>query len=413
VNGTITINSTLITSGDAVAVMGLVDYQYYITNNVLTLNAPVTNKGIKITTFSDHDDLLIQTEKFTATETKKFTLSRRVLDVNHVWVTINGKPLTGRYEYELLDDFKTVQIADWYSVMPGNDVVILSFGSPEFVTNVVGYRYFKDFVDKTQYRRLSQFYTTRLTRPLNVTDTEIHVADSSKLVSPNPAKNKPGVIIVDAERIEFFKKSGNILTQLRRSTLGTGPALISESETKVIDQSILQSIPYQDVTLIQNIITTNTSTYNINTTTNLETYGDGIVFTEGINAVDQISVYYGGRPLRKNTIIVHDSSIPYYPTAESLITLAPEFTVNTVTSEIVLNIENGVAENIKLTLVQRKGAVWTGTESLLTSPVIQAVFLRDKQAELPDIYYYGGDPTLIDSDFIAITNEDGDPIEGY
>ena len=60
---------------------------------------------------------------------------------------------------------------------------------------------------------------------------------------PNPEINSPGVVIIDGERIEFFKKDGNLLSQLRRSSLGTGPASISGVGTKVIDQSFYQDIP--------------------------------------------------------------------------------------------------------------------------------------------------------------------------
>ena len=412
-NGTAIINAGLLTAGDAVAVMGLFDYDYYIDSGILKLDTAVSDSVIKVITFFDHDNLFMQTERFDGNISKRFTLNRRVLDDNHVWVSVNGIPLTSRYDYEIMDDFRSVQLADWVPLVETDDVVITSFGAPEFNTYVVGWRYFKDLFERTQYRRLAKYNTTELTRQLKAGDTEIHVVDSTKLGSPNPARNKPGVIIIDGERIEFFRKSGNVLTELRRSTLGTGPALISDIGTKVIDQSNINTIQYSDVTLIQNIQTTLTTTYAINTVTDQMTYGDGIVLDPALSAIDQLTVYYGGRQLRKAEVTVHDMTVSYDTTTNSLSTLGPEFSINTVTNEIVLNIAEGVDQNLRLTLVQRRGYVWTGTESILTSNVNQAVYLRDRQAELPDIYYYGGDPILTDIDSFAITEENGDPLEGF
>ena len=52
-------------------------------------------------------------------------------------------------------------------------------------------------------------------------------------------------------------------------------------------------------------------------------------------------------------------------------------------------------------------------ESLLTSNSLQAQFLRDAQAELPNTYYYGGDPALSEITNTPLTNDDGSPLEGY
>jgi hypothetical protein len=68
---------------------------------------------------------------------------------------------------------------------------------------------------------------------------------------------------------------------------------------------------------------------------------------------------------------------------------------------------------LELKIVQKIGQVWTGTESLLTSDAIQAKFLRAKGAELPDIYYYGGDPVLLEESYLPITNDNDEPLEGY
>ena len=183
--------------------------------------------------------------------------------------------------------------------------------------------------NRTHYKRLSKENTTYLTQPLNFYDTEIYVADSDVLTPPLVAKHIPGVVIIDGERIEFFKMDKNVLRQLRRSTLGTAPSFFSDIGTKVIDQSPDQTIPFNDT--IKNQYHYTTSTVNatvLNTSTNLYTFvisttsyfttstdlnleSNGITLSTSTTAVDQVQVFYGGRLLRKSGIYVQDTTISY------------------------------------------------------------------------------------------------------
>jgi hypothetical protein len=213
------------------------------------------------------------------------------------------------------------------------------------------------------------------------------------------------VLFIDSERIEFFVKNGNILSQLRRSTLGTGPARHSEIETRVVDQSIRQNIPYRDKISKQNILSTNTNSYVISTSSTL-TIGDGIILNTTLPGKDQISVYYGGRLLRKSPLLVQNIEDD-----TQLLSSPEEFSVDAATQVLTLNIREPIVNGTMISIVQKKGAIWTGTESLLTSDVMQARFLRAKGTELPGIYYYGGDPTIREDSNIALTEEDDDPLE--
>ena len=47
--------------------------------------------------------------------------------------------------------------------------------------------------------------------------------------------------MVNGERIEFFKISGNRLSQITRGTLGTGVATIHEAGTDVFNQGFQQN----------------------------------------------------------------------------------------------------------------------------------------------------------------------------
>lgn len=412
INNNIIINPGLLTHGAGIAIMSLVDYDYVVVNNVLSLATPITNGTLRVVTFTDHDNLLMQTESFTANPINRYVISRPAYNDNYVWVYLNGVPLVHRYDWEILSDYRTIQFNEFVITSSTDVVMVTTLASPTEEDQIVGYRVFKDIFDRCEYKRLTEYHSTFLSKPLYPNDKEIHVQNDDKLITPNPAQNKPGIIIIDAERIEFFEKNGNVLSQLRRSTLGTGPALYSQAGTSVIDQSMQQNVPCVDVTLVQNILTTNTLTYTISISTST-TVGDGITLTSGIDASNQVTIYYGGRMLRKTSLEVHDLSISWDQTNNSLYTLEPEFYINTSTQELTLNIAETIIPGTQITIIQKKGKIWTGTESLLTSEVIQAKFLRKKLAKLPDVYYYGGDPTLLGDDLIALENENNTPLEEY
>jgi hypothetical protein len=64
--------------------------------------------------------------------------------------------------------------------------------------------------------------------------------------------------------------------------------------------------------------------------------------------------------------------------------------------------------------VKKEGAFWENASatSLVSSTGTQANFIRSRPAELPDIYYYGGEKVLLENS-VALTDENGEPLEGY
>ena len=488
-----------IVNGDAIAIISLVDYDYMVTGNRLQLTAPITTATIKVTSFTDHDNMMMRTERFKGNDL--LILTYPAINENYVWVTAANKPLIAGFDYMLLEDMRTIELSEFVNVKETDDIVVVVINPPSYGTTILGYKIFKDMFGRQQFRRLSEYFSTKLTQPLQYTDNEIYVEDGDHLLQPNPGRNLPGVVYIDSERIEYTAKNGNILSGLRRSTLGTGPAKFSDIGTTVIDQSIRQSIPTIDYSLIQHVPSSNTATYIISISSGTTTFsvtssthaGDGITFSTLTNAVDQVEVYYGGRQLRKTSLIAHDKSISYYNSPESVVTYPPEFIINNNTpitvsvivdvnggtppngsgwvlpettatmqiqpgwvmqdangyqntviysghnnlfngwgvgfanaitiawpltfiepTRITLNIAEEITTGTRITIVKKEGAVWTGTEatSLLTSTSTQANFLRSRTAELPDIYFYGGEKVLLENSN-ALTDENGEPLEGY
>ena len=345
-NGTNTYNiSVPLVKDDVIAILALDQtssyiYEYDIVGNLLTIQHPTYYTypyELKVITYNNHDDMLMRTERFLGNPSRRYVISRPVLDSNYVWVIVDGVPLVNHYDYEILDDSVTVQISDEFYHNETNEVTIITFSSEKLASTILGYRIFHDIFQRTHFKRLSKENTTYLTRPLSVYDTEIYVANAEVLTSPDIEKNLPGVVLIDGERIEFFKAGGNVLSQLRRATLGTSPSFYSHENTKVIDQGSQQTVPFSERILKQTHYTlANSTTYYISTETfttstqSLDYLGsttyystvtnDGIELNEistttsipnAIKLEDQVTVVYGGRILNKNGTFKQDIELTY------------------------------------------------------------------------------------------------------
>lgn len=383
-------------------------YDYIISGNILRFEPSVLNDTtVKVTSFSNHDNLFLETEIFQYSPSRRFSYIRAILDDSYVWVYVDGIPLVHGIDFRVLSDARTIEISYDYDLNPGSVIMATSIKRPDIPNQVYGFRIFSDFYERTSYKRLSKDHTTFLTALVSPDDQTIYINDESRLSPVNDAKNIPGVVLLDRERIEFFGRSDNALYQLRRGTGGTGPAPWSDLGSKIIDQGVLQSIPgASDSVYVFTTSTTNTTTYTIsafNTQTGLGINLNNETDIGGnyiIPAIDQVKVFYGGRPLSKTERQVYESF-----SSTELTTLLAEFEITTSTQQIKLNIGDRLEPGVTLTITHRKGRIWTGTESLLTSQVRQAKFIRQKEAELPDVYFYGGDPRILDENYVPITNE--------
>jgi hypothetical protein len=479
-DNTITVYPNILKAGDVIAVLGLVpnDYDYDIIGNILHVplqsGLGVSGAEIKVITFTDHDGMLMRTERFSGNANKRYQLSRPVINVDYLWVRLNGIPLKSNIDYDVLTDGVTVQLSDAFITTSEDDVVITSISSTKLAGTILGYRIFVDMLGRTHYKRLSKKGTTYLTQPLAHSDIEIHVADSTALTPPLLSKKIPGVILVDGERIEFLEIKGNVLRKLRRGTLGTAPAFYSDINTKVIDQSPNQDVPYADTIKKQiQFTSTGTNTYVISTSklttttsfnTETKVTSNGITLSADLPAMDQIAVYYGGRQLRKSGTFYHDTtfafdsplgdvigttatvySLPltttlgdsYIVTAtnqvwvytgsssvdavngyvyQGMTYLEPEFSINTSTHSLMLNMHEAVQDDIELVIVQKQysqSSEWSNIGiSLMDSTTTPAHFLQQQPAELPDNWYYGGDITLTADNGLPLTDKNQEPLQG-
>jgi hypothetical protein len=472
-SGSVTIIAPL-SQGDVIAIVDLPNlddnlgaFDYDVMGSTLRLSADVAtnpNLAIKVITYTDHDSMLIRNERFHGTPTKRFKLSYTPLDTNYVWVSVNGKPIINGIDYTILDDGRTIQLGENWHLTPADSIDTIGISNTRLSDESLGFRETVDAYGRTQYKRLSKHNSTYLTAPLGYTHTEIQVNSTFDLSVPQPNRSIPGVVLIDGERIEFTKMTPTTLSGLRRGTIGTSSKEVYLTNTTVIDNGYIETIPYADKTNTQ-VIFANSSTniYEISTTSYTVSIPynpdeniacNGIALSTLTDAVNQVSVIYGGRILAKSPRIVHDVSVSYYspaynsalnttatasllPVGDSVVGDAyivqdtnqiwvqelsnetnsingfvyrglnykePEYYIVTATQHLVLNIPEAIQQNAKIMVVQRQvgtDAFWSWgtidpldnskTKSLVDSTTTQALFLQAAPANLPDLNYYGGD----------------------
>jgi hypothetical protein len=236
---------------------------YICTANTITFtNAYAVSDYVEVLSAYQHDILKIERTRTKASNNLSFTtttpayykyigilggtinLQSSVIDENYFWVVKNGNLLSPSIDYKLNTDLTSITLGNPLSL---NDIVeIIAFaGAP--VVNGYSFMQFKDMLNRTIYKRLSKEKQTRLTQDLNFYDSYIYVNDAGNFDKPNASLNRPGVVEIHGERIEYFTIDGNKLGQLRRGTLGTGAPLLHKAGTYVQDIGPSETIPYTDI----------------------------------------------------------------------------------------------------------------------------------------------------------------------
>jgi hypothetical protein len=241
------------------------------------------------------------------------------LNSNFVYVWFNNQPLQQGFDYTVSENVikisgKTITSAD--------RIDVLYFTVPSS-TKQTGFRLFKDMLNRQFYKRIAKSGTTTLAQDLTDADKTITVVDGSVLGDADGTTLLPGVIFIDKERIEFFQKSGNVLSQIRRGTLGTG-IKAHIGGTKVVDASGKSTVPYSDTIYTNNYVSD----------------GSTVSFATTITPSDarQLDIFIGGQRL--------------------LLTSEDGSTVNYTVSGSNVVLTNPVAANVQIRILMKKGQVW-------------------------------------------------------
>ena len=348
-------------------------------------NAVAEDAEIQIYSFTNHDWQDIQRLKYDVVdritlspgtdEYKKYVqlhnglikLNSEAIDAQYVWVALNGQLLTPSVDYYVTDNKNYVKINN---TIAENDVVqVIQFAANK-TQNKFGWSQFKDMLNRTHYKRLSDKENVTLATELHEYDQTITVINGDNLPAPVAGSRQPAVIFIDRERIEYFVRNGDTISQFRRGTLGTGVKAVYPADTKVFNASGVNSMPYRDETK-STVFTADgtTATYELD-------------FEP--NNTNEFEVFVAGKRLRKNAISSYTFDDVNGPTAqdspEGDTTLAPEFSLNGSTLQLL----NTPIQNTKVIVVRKQGQIWTdpGT-ALADSESSIAKFLRASTVDLP------------------------------
>jgi hypothetical protein len=411
----ITVNSEIVKAGDEVTVEILLNADFVIKNNqlhILKKNYSLLGKQlIKVTTFTNHDILKIKTINETfrfktgydmvpydivnydpsspATNTSGvFNLPRTVSSKSGVFVSLSNMLLAPNVDYVVLDNLKQVKV-NLPDILTGDDHIQIITFNEKTVIDSIGFKIFKDMLNRTHYKRMSNNNEVFLVKEFNYFDTEIVVNDASKLPVPGKFKNLPGVIEIDKERVEYFEIDGNTLKQIRRATLGTGLKTKYEINTPVNDVSIRQTLPYVDREIRQNFVGDgSTISFEINQQlpVNQQSMIDNWyreTIPEDHGQCDSVEIFVSGKRLRKSPTRIYDQELGQNSFAGDK-WIEAEFSV--VGNDNIVRLTVPPKDGEIVSVVLKQGKIWQSVgddRSLATSDSRVAKFLTSETTNLP------------------------------
>ena len=426
-------------------------YSYDPVANTITFTTAYDNTHVvQVISSYIHDSLAIERSNLTAISTKSLTpdsvqyyhfnsliggniaLERVVANSSFVWVIKNGTLLVPNIDFKLNDDYASVTLASPLTI--NDKLTVITFGSNE-LASTIAYMQFKDMLNRTHFKRLSLNKQTRLQKDLRPTDLTITLVDGSNFATPSG--QFPGIIEIRGERIEYSAKNGNILSQLRRGTLGTGAPAVHRAGTYVQDIGISETIPYMDRTITEQYISNGSTTITLDKILSgidsTNEYKGKVLSTEEANALhlQSVEVFVGGYDdasewtsntayvvgkivtmgaytykcvsshissakfttdmdnwtffignirLKKHAYSVHNiNKNPYSPLGD--VEFAPDFTIDGEANQ--LNLANELQIGTQVTIVKRVGSAWDRSINIRNDKSKIANFIK----ATPGIWY--------------------------
>jgi hypothetical protein len=388
----INIPAANLTLGDVIRVETNVRAQYSVIDNNLVIAADVDlniNDDIQIIWFSEYPTLNIISDEYTGGKVQ-YQLPRQPLDENYIWVYKNGQRLTKDADYSLSLPRSVVYLTE--DTLATDLIKVVQFSNVIYA-KTRAFEIFKDMLNNYHFKRHARSKDIKLAKALTYYDTEIEVTDASELSAPIPSRRIPGVVIINNERIDYFEKNGNILSQLRRGCFGTGIATVHPIDSYVVNAGVTETIPYTENQEKSNFISDGSTVligpleFTPNQASRSNWYRDSIPSTYG--PCDEIEVFVSGRRLRKNPIDAYvESKGASSPAADE--TLEAEFSVNGTSPYIRLT--ESVAVGTKITIIRKLGRIWYERSdfaaskgiTLLSNDTPIAEFIAVKSSELPE-----------------------------
>ena len=354
----VTIDKTLLTIDDEIKVVtsNLSDYvvengMFIIKDQLLSTLTPASK--FEITWFSEYKACDIISDQYTGGQ-YKYYLKRAPLNSSYVWVFKNGSRLTKDHDYYV--DKHNMSVSLTHPSVSSDTIKIVEFGSNTW-SEPHGFEVFKDMLNQYHFTRFS-YTDCELIKDLQYFDTQIVVNNGNNLFDPETNGNRPGIVIINGERIEYRKKVGNILTRLRRGCYGTSIPETHAVDSPVVDASITETIPYKEEQEKFDFVSDGSSLtigpLPFVPVKSKSTWSSSTIPADyGQN--DQVEVFVGGRRLSKVPRTVYDEQLGATSPAAD-VAVDAEFSVNGVDPYIRLT--EAPPAGVRITVVRRTGSVW-------------------------------------------------------
>jgi Fe-S cluster assembly iron-binding protein IscA len=388
----INVSTDRLTVGDIIRVETNVRAQYSVVDNNIIIAADVdlnTNDDIQIIWFSEYPTMNMTSDEYTGGKLQ-YQLPRQPLDENYVWVYKNGQRLTKDADYSLSLARSVIYLTE--NTVDTDLIKIVQFSSVIYA-KTRAFEIFKDMLNNYHFKRHSRNNNVRLSKELKYYDTELEVTDATALSEPIPSRRIPGVVIINNERIDYFEKNGNVLSQLRRGCFGTGIATVHPLGSFVINAGATETVPYTENQKKSNFVSDGSTIligpldFTPRQSIRSNWYRNSIPTEYG--PCDEIEIFISGKRLRKNPIDVYvESNGASSPLADEL--LEAEFSVNGTSPYIRLT--TPIDAGAKITIIRKLGRIWYERSDLAASKGITllsnntpiAEFIAAKTSELPE-----------------------------
>lgn len=328
--------------------------QYRISGTSIILEQStelITGDTISITWFDRYTELDIIKDEFLGGKVS-YSLQRPVLGISYVWVYKNGERLTPDIDF-YVELPKTIYLRT--DTTTSDIIETVSFGDNLYKAPLA-FEIFKDVLNRNYYNRY-RITDLELAEDLYYYQDELTLVDADSL--PVPAKDFPGIITIQGEKIQYLVKEGNILKNLRRGLFGTAIRPVYSAGTSLVDTGHSEFIPYQETQEKEDFISDGTSNligplaFVPEKTNVTDWYRDSIPLNYG--RCDHIEVFVGGRRLRKDATKMYDTTVgAYSPVGD--VDVEAEFSVDGITENIRLTVP--VPAGTRITVVRRQGRLW-------------------------------------------------------
>ena len=380
-----------LTQGDEIKIENDFRAEYAIDGNNLVLDDLVNitnNDTVTVTWFTEYSSNKFISDEFTGGKVK-YALQQPPVSVDFLWVYLDGERLTQDEDFYLSDDGLSVYLKQ--DTTTSQLIKVFAFGSDIFRLPRA-YQIYKDMLNEYYFYSFSDTGVT-LSTALNYYDSSIVVSNADNLDDPIPEKNIPGIIEIGKEKIQYFSKQGNTLSQLRRGALGSSIQPSHAEESPVINVSQTRRVPYTEPQLRTDFVSDGSSILIgpldfTPSKTNLDNWFRETIPTD-YGQCNDVEVFVGGRRLIKSQYTVYDQSL-HATSPDGDKTVEAEFSANG--SDPFIRLTDAPQAGLRITVIKKLGSVWydkgettaSSGVTLFDNESAIAQFIANKSTEQPE-----------------------------